>query len=363
MNITLVISSMNAGGAERVMSIMANYWDEKGYKVNLVTLESKEKDFYHLRPGINRIGLNISKPSSTPFHAIFNNFVRLLTLRRCLKRCSSDVVISFVDRMNILTILACFGIRTPIVVSERIDPVKHGIGWAWERLRQILYPFASHLVVQSDDVRRWAEQLMSKDKISVIPNPVLPVKFVHNLGPPCDRKVVAVGRLVSQKGFDLLLNAFARCQGNHPDWSLTILGEGEERSKLEILAKELGILHKVNLPGNVKSPEKVLSTSDIFVLSSRYEGFPNALLEAMACGLPVISTDCQSGPREIILQAVDGILVPPENVDALAEALNKLMSEENYRKQLATNAKGVTSRFGLTKVMGMWERLIKQLST
>jgi glycosyltransferase involved in cell wall biosynthesis len=146
-----------------------------------------------------------------------------------------------------------------------------------------------------------------------------------------------MGRLHPQKGFDLLLEAFSRIKDQYPDWSLTILGDGPLREQIESLRDELGLKGRVHLPGAVKNPHQVLKQAELFVLSSRREGFSLALLDAMSYGLPVVAFDCRSGPREIIRDGVDGVLVPPEDVGAMAEALGRLMSDESERNRLAFN--------------------------
>jgi glycosyltransferase involved in cell wall biosynthesis len=162
-----------------------------------------------------------------------------------------------------------------------------------------------------------------------------------------------------QKGFDLLLAAFAQCASKHDDWHLRIIGEGTERHRLQKLADSLGIAHRVRLDPVIKEPHSAFMDADLFILSSRYEGFPNVLLEAMACGLPVISFDCPAGPGEIIRNGIDGLLVPPNNVGALANAMDWLMGAELERRLFAMRATEVTERFSLARVADMWRHLLE----
>jgi GalNAc-alpha-(1->4)-GalNAc-alpha-(1->3)-diNAcBac-PP-undecaprenol alpha-1,4-N-acetyl-D-galactosaminyltransferase len=271
-------------------------------------------------------------------------------------------VISFMDRTNVIAILATRGLNIPILVSERNDPEMLSPGKMWEVLRQWTYPFADRITVQTERAGKYFPRL--RDRVVVMPNPVvLPPDAITGLPPqlPGDRQLIAIGRLDPQKGFDLLLRAFARLADQHQTWNLTILGEGELRAELETLRTELGLQYRVQLLGRVSNPHDYLKQADIFVMSSRFEGFPNALCEAMACGLAVISTDCRNGPREIIRDGVDGMLVPTEDVPALAIAMEQLMSDEAKRKSLANRSAEITQRFGLEQVMLLWETLIDEV--
>jgi len=364
MRIVFVISSLSSGGAERVMSIMANYWVQKGKDIAIITIDSKESNFYLLNSRVKRVALALMKPSLNPLEAFRSNFCRVKRLRKEILDLHPDLVISFVDKTNVLTLLATSGLNIRVVVSERIDPSEHSLGWVWQILRWLLYRHASAVVVQSEQVSRWARTFIRKNGVCRIPNPVnVPPPLGKNcaLVLPAGKIVMSMGRLTQQKGYDLLLQAFTVCARKHPDWWLLIVGEGEERDRLETLAGELGIANRVILPGRIKDPIVVLRKAEFFVLSSRYEGFPNALLEAMACGLPVVSFDCRSGPGEIIRNGIDGLLVPPEDVDALAKAMDQLMSDEAKRKRFGQCARRVTERFSVEKVMGMWEKLVDEV--
>lgn len=359
----MVISSLAGGGAERVMSIMANYWAARGQDITFITLSSGEDDFYALHPQVRRLALGLLKASENLGDALWNGIRRVSHLRKALRASCPDFVISFMDTTNIITLLACCGLGLPVVISERTDPRQHNIGRTYALMRRVLYRWAHAVVVQTEGVREWVESFVPREAVFRIPNPVEPPSYPSESPSqplPAGRLLVSMGRLGWEKGYDLLLQAFARCAGKHQDWSLVILGEGNQRNALEELSKQLGISDRVYLPGRVQHPETVLRCADLFALSSRREGFPNGLLEAMACRLPVVSFDCRSGPGEIIRHGIDGLLVTPNDVGSLAVALDRLMSDEGERKRLASRADEVLERFSVSKVMAMWEDILRE---
>jgi len=359
MKITLVISSLSFGGAERVLSNMANYWSEKGWRIVLLTLDDgKIKPFYKLHTSIEHRPLGLSGTSANHIKGVFNNIKRIWALRQAIKKSAPEVVISFMDRTNVLTLLATLALNYLVIVSERSNPSCHSIGRGWNFLRYLSYRFSSSVVVQTQDALNFFPEYIQR-RTYVIPNPVNIPAFENGfIEKNNKKKIIAMGRLSNEKGYDLLIKAFSKVFSFHTNWTLTIWGDGPLRSDLEKLRDRLKLQGLVDFPGITQQPFEKMRQADIFVLSSRYEGFPNVLCEAMACGLPVISFDCPSGPRDIIRNDIDGILVPPENVDALANALNKLMIDEKERKRLGKNALEVSSRFSLEKVMAMWESLL-----
>lgn len=341
------------------MANIANYWAEHGQQVTLISLASSGEDFYPLHPGVCRMGLNLIQVSPDAGAAVKNNVRRLKQLRQVIKASQPDVVISFIDQMNVLTLVASVGLGIPVIVCEHTDPYHHDIGFIWSNLRRLFYRRATAIVMLTNELRGWAEQFVNAHGVRVIPNPVSAVEPSGGSDWKHPRNtIVAVGRLEPVKGFDLLLEAFARCAEKHFDWSLIIIGEGKERGSLEALSGQLGIKDRVEMPGLIQDPFRILRGADLFVLSSRYEGIPLALLEAMACGLAAIATDCSTGPREVIRDGVDGVLVRPNDVDALASAMDRLMTDSVERKRLGMCAADAVERFKIDKVMNMWDELL-----
>jgi glycosyltransferase involved in cell wall biosynthesis len=360
-SVLLVVSSLSAGGAERVVQELASFWAAKGWRVGVLTLSSPQGDHYRLPASVTRFGLALLNSSANPLQSLRNRTRRVRALRSAVRSFVPDVVVSFVDRTNVLLLFALLGCSVPTVVSERIDPRRYQIGLFWTLGRALLYPRAAAVVVQTDSVALWAERLVPKQKIRVIPN------FVPNLRVPSRgsprRTVLGVGRLNRQKGFDLLLEAYARSGVRRDGYRLVILGEGPERAALEELAAKLGVADVVEMPGVVSAPEDWMEQAAVFVLASRFEGFPNVLVEAMAMGCAVVAADCPSGPREIVSHGENGLLVPVEDVPALSQAIASLVEDDRLRDRLAKNAIAVRERLAAPAILGRWERLLNDILT
>jgi GalNAc-alpha-(1->4)-GalNAc-alpha-(1->3)-diNAcBac-PP-undecaprenol alpha-1,4-N-acetyl-D-galactosaminyltransferase len=371
MRVTFVISSLGLGGAERTMSIMANYWAAKGWAITLICLDGALVPFYDLAPGVRHVPLGVTRDSPRALDAVANNIARIAALRRAIVASQADVVISFMHTVNVLTLVATRFLRIPVIVSEHMPPWVPLSEYAacnalrsflWNKLRSLTHPFTSLLVVLTADARSYYSAAM-QSRTKVIPNCVQyvaeePVALPHGATRPL---VIAMGRLARQKGFDHLLTAFSRLGDRFPEWSLAILGEGPLRGDLEQMVARLGIADRVHLLGAVRNPYAYLSAADLFVMSSRYEAFPNALLEAMAAGLPAISYQCCEGVREIIRDGVDGLLVAPGDVEGLVAAMERVMGDGAQRGRMASRALEVRDRFSPDKVMRMWEEAIDSI--
>lgn len=363
MKIALVISSLSTGGAEKVLVNMANYWADRGGDITLITLEDTgAPSFYKMNKSVIIVGIGGQARSVNTLQAVVNNIKRVISFRLALKKVNADVIISFMTETNVLTIIACVGLFKGVIVSERINPWLYPDRKIWVWLRRIFYPFAAKVVTQTKGSAKYFSWI-KPENLEIIPNPV--IIYSHDLESDSQeinsrKYVVGIGRLVNQKGFDLLLRAFDKIRYKHKEWSLVIYGEGPMRKSLEKLRDDLNLDGIARFPGLTKYSSKVLRTADLFVLSSRYEGFPNVLCEAMACGLPVISYDCEYGPSEIIHHDIDGLLLPPDNVDALAKSMDILMSDDRYRERLGQAAKQIVTRFGEKSVMKLWDKLLQE---
>ena len=363
MRICGVVSSLGAGGAERVMLALCAGWRLRGHDVTLLTLDDGRQDFYAVPAGVERCALDIASRSRSIPDAMRANMRRARTLGAALRRTRPDVIVSFTDRTNVLTLLAARGMDTPIIVSERNDPRHHNIGRAWNLLRRLTYPAASALVVQTEAVRPWADDIVLPTRVAVIPNALRPITTPTTPAGTRDTQIVALGRLTSQKGFDLLIRAFARVAGDFPTWRVTIFGEGPERQSLQALVHALDLGERVTMPGTTLDPAGALASSAIFALPSRYEGFPNALLEAMSQGCACVASRCNSGPADMLADHGSGCLVPVDDVVGLADALATLMSDSTLRSRVGQRAQRAVERFAPEAVFAAWDRVFAMVQS
>lgn len=359
MNITLIISSLEAGGAERVVSLMSNHWAQQGWEVTVLTFDDGSKTpFFPLHDGVKVVPLDLFSFSKSFFDSVTNNIRRTLKIRRAVKLSQADAVISFIDTANVRTLLATRWLGVPVIVSERSDPACHPIGSIWCRLRNLVYPRADAVILQSKEVLdKFSKAIQNNARI--IPNPVLRPVYSNHPFITLDRPaVMSVGRLAPEKDYGRLLRAFASVADRFTQWNLILAGDGPERPKLEALVAELGLSDRIRILGMVDNVYDYLAQADLFVQSSRYEGFPNALCEALAVGVPSISTQC-NGVSTILENGQIGMIVPVGDTKKLADAMAEMMKSKTIRASYARKGQESMARFAVDRVMSMWEEVIK----
>lgn len=361
MNFALIISSLNSGGAERVLSELANIWVSNGHQISLVTFATKATvPFYSLDPKIHLFQLDQTHMECSLLMRLKNSFARILSLRRTIQKLNPDVVLSFVDVTNITTLIATIALKIPVLVSERTHPGYYKLPKFYQKIRQIFYPNAACVVVQTNLVLDYFNKNGFRNlNLKIIPNAVpKPILSKPVISPPVKIKnIVSVGRLCLFKGFDTLIQAFYQLLSVHPHLILTIYGEGNERLNLEKLIHSLGLQDKVCLPGVTQNIQDALINADLFIFPSRYEGFPNALCEAMAVGLPVIASDC-SGNIDIVRDGIDGRLFPIGDIQTLTQITLELLEDDLQRQRLAEHAKEICNRFEPDRIFKLWDQAI-----
>ncbi len=357
--IALFISSFQRGGAERVMVNLAEYLNEKKYDVILVTQYKRENE-YETPPELRRI---YSEPDESQLQGSrFKNFcVRFMTLRNIWKAYKPDVVLAFLGKNNLMAIATSAFLPTKVAVSVRGEPTMEYEGRLMQLLARLVFRFADGVVLQTERARAFFPRAVRR-KSAILPNPLNP-QFIGR--EPCaDREnlIVAAGRLDENKNHAMLIHAFAKIADEYPLMRLVIYGEGALRAKLEALVAEKGLSDRIEMPGSVSDVADRICKARIFTLTSNTEGMPNAIMEAMALGIPVIATDCPcGGPAELIQDGVSGLLVPVGDAFALADAFRRILEDEDFERKLGEEAREITEKLSPDKVNKRWESYLNQL--
>jgi glycosyltransferase involved in cell wall biosynthesis len=398
--VALVIPHLGPGGAQRVVATSANALAEEGIETHVITILDDRADAYKLNPRVCRHrvepkekkgkstflvnGLNSSAPQSRklerlkgPIQKLVSAaYLRQIVLRplgvahfgltlgararwlRCkINAIEPDAVLSFLTQTNILTILATRGLGVRTVVSERNDPRLQKLRRRVVFLRNLLYPCADVVTANTYGALKEMESFIPKADLAFLPNPIRSYATTSSAclaGPT----FVTVTRLVEQKGVDVLLKAAAQAFEHLPKWRLAIVGDGPLCAELKLLANELGIEARVDWYGYIADPIALVRAADVFILTSRFEGSPNALLEAMACGLPSIISDASPGPTEL-LGTQAGLIVPTENIDATAQAMITLAQDQQMRKKMGAAAFDRSRVHQLDNAMQVWRDLLR----
>lgn len=359
-----------AGGVERVLSLKANYFaDHYGYDITIVLTEGKNKPlFYPLSDKIKVVNLDIDFEELWTCSFLKKILVYLKKQRIYKKRLTEelmrlrpDITISLLRReINFLTSVKDGSKKIGELHVNRANyrnfeageanAIKNLFAKLWMRnLVSHLKSLDRFVVLTEEDKASWIEL----NNVIVIPDPL--AFTIDEVSPLTNKRVIAVGRYVYQKGFDLLLQAWAKMENQHSDWELVVYGMGD-RDPYEQIIDDLRIdRSRCHLYGSTPDIKKEYLNSSLFVFSSRFEGFGMVLIEAMACGLPVVSFDCPCGPKDIVRPDEDGLLVPSGDTDSLADAMHRLMSDDDLRKDMASKAIINVRRFQLDEIAQRWK--------
>lgn len=366
----------NSGGMERVLANKANYLaDIMGMDVYIVTTDQKGRPLvFDFSPKIKLIDLGINYENNSQkniFFKVISQFFNLIRhrrkLSRCLKQIKPDITISM------------FGMEMPFLHTIH-DGSKKILEFHFSKYYKIINSHsAMNKIFQRVRLKIWGKKIKEYDAFVAlterdliewnkpingiaIPNMIPSKQLNDNPGLKLTQKtVMAAGRLTYQKGFDMLIDAWIKIHQNYPDWKLIIYGDGDLRDVLQQKIDRNNLSNNIKLFGNVLSLSNYFDKADFFVLSSRYEGLPMVILEAMANRLPCIAFDCQCGPSDIITNKVDGILVEAGNVDQLSNEIINLIEDENLRQVLSSNIPKKMIYFSEESIMNRWMDLFNRV--
>jgi len=405
--LAFVIAHLGPGGAQRVAVNAANALAARGFEVHIVVIQTRpaayrvdprvvivsgvprQADFATIDADPDGAGAKPKMANATgpkergqdpgliatfvkPFlpvrifafcMPIFNTLylIRLFVwLRRRIRAIEPDAVLSFLTQTNIIAVLATRGLNTHTVISERNDPRLQRHRPRVEFLRHVVYPWADVVTANSKGALTALESFVPKHKLAFLPNP-LAIPAESETAAFSTPTVITVGRLVAQKGIDVLLAAWVKVIETLPEWRLAVVGDGPLAPELKELAAKLKIENSVDWLGHVSDPFPLLRGAEVFVMTSRFEGTPNALLEAMACGLPAVVSDASPGPCELVGadEGAAGLIVPVEDAGATAEAIIGLALDETLRRRFGLAARERACIHDADRAIEVWLRLLR----
>ena len=360
MHIACMISSLIKGGSERVMCNLADYFVQQGHRVTLVTQYQRE-DEYPLNPKVKRILSQITEEEMGS-NRISNFIRRFQKLRNIWKVEKPDAILVFIGKNNFMALLTAWGLHIPVVVSVRADPnQEYPNGWMRFMARH-LFKKAAGVVLQTRECMKFFPKAVQRKSV-ILHNPVNEVFFENPYEGEREHTIVTVGRIDENKNQALLIQAFALIAEDYPDYQIILYGKGDQEENLKQLARDLEIADHVTFAGNVSDVAEQIKKAGVFVLTSNTEGMPNALIEAMVLGLPVIATDCPcGGPRDLIEDGVNGILTPVGDINKLRENLQFIINNSEKAAIFGRNAHKTTQLFREKNVYQEWLEYILKIT-
>ncbi len=359
MKVLFLTVSLGAGGTERVISMLVNDLADMGIDVELATLSSEETDFFRLPKSVKRHQLGGLKNSSTLVTALLNNVIRVRSIACVIRNNKPTHVISFLPQLNVLTVIGAAGKKCNVIVAERNLRTADNLPGVWQILRRLTYPHAEAVTVNSTEMKFALEGMLGR-RIEKLDNP-LEILNEGGVFSPRERLIISAGRLVSQKGYDLLIRAFANSDFQKAGWKLVILGEGDERERLTDLIGQWRLEAQVVLFGLTDQIDSWLTRAALFVLTSNYEGTPNAALEAMAYELPVLATDTCGEMRYIIRDGVDGLLSPRREAD-VRQRLDWAYNHQSRLREIGRAGRKRVQCYERTEIAKKWVEMLSRYS-
>lgn len=365
MKIMFVIDTMTKGGAERVVANLTSYLAKK-YDITIITVYNTECA-YELNENVKFYTLDESKTDI--YHKTKKNMIgkaikfikRIKNLNQYKKEWQPNIIVSFLPLSNFITLFSNMFYKVKTIISVRNDPEREYNNKTYKFLMNWLYPKTDGIVFQTKEAKAYFKESIQK-KSEIIPNPIHEDFIGKFYTGKREKVIVSVGRLEEQKNHKILIEAFNNILNKHPEYKLIIYGDGKLKDDLTNFAAELNLQEKVLLPGSSKNIKEKIYNAEMFVLPSLYEGMPNALMEAMALGMPVISTDCPcGGPRYLIKNNVNGILVPVDNSREIEKAINKIIEDREFAKKIGENAHNICDTLAPSKINKKWENYIKSI--
>lgn len=351
MKIGIIIGSLGFGGAERVTIRLTEWWVRKNWNVSIFTTMCPPVNEYQLPTGANRIYCH-QNGSGVPL---------IKTLRNSIKNDRLDVVIIMDTPMCVYCVPALLGLNVPIIVSERSAPNTNAIKKKTRYLSHLFMNAADGFVFQTNGAKKFYNKQIQNRSV-VIENPLDIDALPEVFNGQRSKRIVAVGRLIPVKDYPLLIKAFEKFSVTHEDYSLEIYGDGPERTRIEKIVSESPAMQKICIMGAHNDVLERIADAAVYVLSSYLEGMPNALIEAMALGIPSISTDCPpGGPADLITNMENGLLVPVNDPSKMADAMGLLVDNCELAKKISQNAVNIRERLKIDVIGEKWDSVIVNL--